>query len=143
MSEDDNQVPSALVAVGTKALAVRSESLIKRGLALAKSLQPGDAAAHDKLGLELYKKGDLDGAIAEYRTAIRFKLDYAQAHYHLGHALRKKGDLDGAIAEYRTVVRLQPEDADAHYFLGSALHDKGDLDGAIAEFRTADRKSVV
>ena len=58
MSDDDNQVPSALVAVGTKALAVRSETLIKRGLALAKSLQPGDAAAHVTLGWALWRKGD-------------------------------------------------------------------------------------
>ena len=50
MSEDDNQVPSALVAVGTKALAVRSAALVKRGLALAKSLRDGDAEAHYNLG---------------------------------------------------------------------------------------------
>jgi hypothetical protein len=70
MSEKDNQVPSALVRVGGRTLAVRSATLVKRGLALAKSLQPGDAAAHDTLGVALGDNGDLDGAIAEFRTAI-------------------------------------------------------------------------
>jgi tetratricopeptide (TPR) repeat protein len=69
MSEHNNQVPGALVAVGTKALAVRSATLVKRGLALAESLQPGDAEAHLNLGNALFKKGDWDGAIAEFRVS--------------------------------------------------------------------------
>jgi tetratricopeptide (TPR) repeat protein len=98
MSEDDNQVPSALVAVATKALTVRSAALIRRGLALAKSLQPGDAAAHYNLGVALSNKGDLDGAIAEWREALRLNPNYGDAHYNLGVALWHKGDWDGAIA---------------------------------------------
>ena len=91
MSENDNQVPSALVPVGTKALAVRSATLVKRGLALAKSLQPGDAAAHVSLGFALHEKGDLDGAIAEYRTALRLRPDLVAAQNNLARTLRRKG----------------------------------------------------
>lgn len=159
MSEDDNQVPTALVAVGTKALAVRSATLVTRGLALAKSLpapklqssaqrfvsrfnqiavsRQGDAAVHYNLGVELKDKGDLDGAIAEYRTAIRLDPDFASAHYNLGVALTHKGDLDGTIAEYRTAIRLYPDDAYAHNNLGATLEEKGDLDGGIREYREA------
>lgn len=109
MSEDDNRVPSALVAVGTKALAVRSETLIKRGLALARSLQPGDVAAHLILGRALDDKGDWDGAIAEYREALRLNPNYDTVHNNLGIALGHKGDTDGAIAEYREALRLNPK----------------------------------
>ena len=59
--------------------------------------------------------GDLDGAIAEYRTALRLRPDYATAHHNLGDALRAKGDLDGAIAEYRTAVHLQPDFAETQH----------------------------
>src|SRR5579859_3133641 len=121
MSEDDNRIPSALVAVGIKALAVRSEALIKRGLALAKSVQFPEALREskpskeqlesaarflDRLGQVRQLSGDADSGIAEYLEAIRLNPDYALAHYNLGLALRKKGDRDGAIAEYRTAIQL-------------------------------------
>ena len=109
MSEDDNQVPSALVAVGTKALAVRSETLIKRGLALAREPPAGRRSGALNLGIALYKKGDLDGAIAEYRAALRLTRMMHEAHCNSALALDDKGDLDGAIAEYREALRLNPE----------------------------------
>src|SRR5579859_5038205 len=97
------------------------------------------ANAHFDRGFALYEKGDHDGAIAEYREAIRLRPDYAEAHYNLGIALSGKGDLDGAIGEYRQAIRLKPEDATAHYNLGTALWGKGDRDGAIGEYRQAIR----
>jgi tetratricopeptide (TPR) repeat protein len=108
MSENDNQVRSALVTVGNKTLAVRSATLVKRGLALAESLQPGDAAAHLNLGNALYSKGDMDGAIAEYRTAIRLQADDAAAHYNLGLALEMKGDRLAALDEIEIARKLDP-----------------------------------
>lgn len=36
-------------------------------------------------------KGDVDGEIAEYRTALRPDPNNVQAHYNLGYALAKKG----------------------------------------------------
>jgi Flp pilus assembly protein TadD len=63
--------------------------------------QPSDAKAHFDRGTALYDKGDLDGAIAEYREAIRLRPDYAEAHVYLGNALDDTGDHDSAIAEYR------------------------------------------
>jgi hypothetical protein len=70
MSEGDNQAASSLVSAGAKALALRSATLVKRGLALASTLQP-DEKDHYKLGVALHHSGDLDGAIAEYREALR------------------------------------------------------------------------
>ena len=99
--------------------------------------QQDDAMKHHNLGSALKEKGDLDGAIAEYRTAISQRQNFPEAHYDLGIALDAKGDLDGAIAEYRTAIVQRPNLPDAHYNLGTALRVKGDLDGAIAEYRTA------
>src|SRR5437868_9789256 len=69
---------------------------------------------HHRRGVGLQAKGDLDGAIAEYRTALRFEPDYAPPHTNLGAALAEKADLDGAIAEFRTVLHLEPDYASAH-----------------------------
>jgi len=127
MSENDNRVPSALVAVGNKALAVQSETLVKRGLALAKSLQfpkalreskpskeqlEDSARFVDRVGQSRQLLGNTDGAIAEYREALRLNPDYALAHYNLGSALCDKGDLREALQEYRTAYELNPQNPD-------------------------------
>lgn len=82
-------------------------------------------------------KGSLDGAIAEYREALRFKPNDPEAHYNLANVLRATGDLDGAITENREAIRLKPEHALAHNNLALALAGEGDLDSAIAEYYVA------
>jgi len=94
---------------------------------------------HYDLGNTLYSKGDVEGAITEYREAIRIRPDLLEAHNNLGAVLLVKGDLDGAIRQYRELVRLGPDFADGHTNLGTALYKKGDLAGAIAEYRQAVR----
>ena len=84
-----------------------------------------EAITHVKQGRDLYREGDLDGAIAEYRTALRLDPNNVKAHYNLGNALWTKGDENGAIAEYRTALRLDPAHINAHNNLGTALHARG------------------
>ncbi len=92
------------------------------------------------MGLALSAKGDRDGAIVEFRTAIRIDPEFAPAHYHLGVALGNKRKLDEAIAECREAIRLDPNDPDAHNNLGTILCDvKRDYDAAIACFKEAIR----
>ena len=81
--------------------------------------------AHNNLGNALRDQGKLDGAVAEYREAIRLKPHYADAHYNLGNALSDQRKLDEAIAEYREAIRLKPGFAEAHNNLGYALPTKG------------------
>src|SRR6266853_3825665 len=59
--------------------------------------QQQDAVTHDSLGNALSAKGDLDGAIAEYRAAISQQPNYPDAHYNFGIVLYLSGDLDGAV----------------------------------------------
>jgi Flp pilus assembly protein TadD len=92
-----------------------------------------------KRGVALDEKGDAEGAIKEFQTAIRLDPNNAEPHYDLAVELAHKGDLSGAIAEYRTAIRLNPNDAAAHNNLGTALTDKDDLNGGVAEYRTAIR----
>ena len=135
MSEDDNQVPSALVAVGTKALAVRSETLVKRGLALAKSLprlESGPCADRPPQGPRKLSPEE-EGEIVEW---VR-KTTPVEPHSHLGVALEHKGDWKERYSGIPRGAALEPEDDEAHYNLGVALGHKGDMDAAIAEYREA------
>lgn len=83
--------------------------------------------------------GDHDGAIAQYREAVRLEPNDAKAHRALGWALGWKGDWDGEIREESQTIRLDPGDAEAHYSLGVAFYKKGDWEGAIQESRQAIR----
>jgi tetratricopeptide (TPR) repeat protein len=92
---------------------------------------------HIQLGHALRAKGDLDGAIAEYREALRLMPGGPGTRTTLGTTLRLKGDIDGAIAEHRAALRTVPGFVLAHVELGIDLLTKADLDGAIAECREA------
>jgi len=84
-------------------------------LCMAADLSKGDeATAHYNRGLELGKKDDLHGAIAEWREAVRLKPDYAEAHNNLGVALKGTGDFKEANTEYREALRLKPLYPEAH-----------------------------
>ncbi len=98
-----------------------------------------NARKHFNKAYTLYEKGDRDGEIEEYRTAISIDPNYFDAYYNLGTALLLKGDLNGAIEEYRTAISLDPNYAKAHNNLGIALKRTDDLSGAIAEYETAIR----
>jgi tetratricopeptide (TPR) repeat protein len=101
------------------------------------AVAPENPAAHSNLGLALHDAGDLAGAMAEFREALRLDSKYAMAHNNLGWALQAKGDRVGAIAEYREAIHLDPKSTIARTNLGRALYDGGDVEGGLAQVRTA------
>ncbi len=78
---------------------------------------PRDFFAHFSLGSVLQTRGDIDGAIAEYRTALAVSPKDATAHNALGTALQDAGQVEGAITEFQAALHQQPDHADAHYNL--------------------------
>src|ERR1700678_755768 len=83
------------------------------------------AAEHLSKGMVLAQSGDINGAIVEYRKALKIDPDFADAHNNLGLALEKNKNLDAAIAEFREALRVAPDDAVVHFNLGIALRAKG------------------
>ena len=78
------------------------------------------AQQHYQNGLELLKKGDLDGSIEAFKKAVSLGPREAEPHYYLGYALGIKGQLADAIVELEKAIRLNPELGEAHYYLGAA-----------------------
>jgi tetratricopeptide (TPR) repeat protein len=95
------------------------------------------AHLHYSQGVGLLSSGDLLGAKAELRQALRLQPDLVQARFSLGTALYLSGDVDSAIDAYRTVIRQQPDLAHAHLHLGTALMVTHDWAGAHSALRTA------
>jgi protein O-GlcNAc transferase len=59
-------------------------------------------------GMAKLQKGDLPGAIAELKDAVRLAPQLARAHYQLGLALRKHGAVAEARAHFATAQQLAP-----------------------------------
>lgn len=72
------------------------------------------------LGNQAYKKGDFDGAIADYETIINSGLESGEVYYNLGNAYFKKGNLGKAIANFERALRLIPRDSDVNFNLRHA-----------------------
>ena len=68
-----------------------------------------DAEHHFELGFALQNIGDLEGAIAEYRAALRLNPNHANAHYNLGVVLQDIGKPTEAAREFRESLRFIPE----------------------------------
>jgi Flp pilus assembly protein TadD len=69
-----------------------------------RAINPKDAEARYALANWLERKGDSDGAIAEYRVALKLRPRSENQHYNFGIRLMKKGDIDAAIAGYKEAL---------------------------------------
>ncbi|HXQ81665.1 MAG TPA: tetratricopeptide repeat protein [Opitutaceae bacterium] len=94
--------------------------------------------AHNNLGLWDEDRGDLEGAVAQYRETLRIKGDIASVHNNLGGILRTMpGGSDEAFAHIQEALRLLPDFAEAHNNLGVWYGDRGDSGNAIAQYGEA------
>ncbi len=105
-----------------------------------------DPDIHAARGAELAARGDLAGAIAEFREAVRLAPDNAPALTNLGTALSRWGRNSrdpAAVAEglehTRAAARLRPDDSRIRANLGVALVQSSRYDEAAEELRAAIR----
>jgi serine/threonine protein kinase/Flp pilus assembly protein TadD len=108
-----------------------------RFLTVAVALRPDSPRVRLHFGVALWRKGQIDDAIATFRKVIARSPALAEAHGMLGAALAAAGRLDEAIAAYRQAVALKPDFAEAYANLGHALWGKHRLDDAVAAYRQA------
>lgn len=95
------------------------------------------AMAHNNLGSALLQKGEMDGAIVQFKDALTVDPDDAAAYYNLGNALLQNGKADEAIAQFQAVVKLDPKNAMAHYNQGNALLQAGQMEAASSQLQQA------
>jgi len=76
-------------------------------------------------GRRCQQEGNLPGAEANYREALRLWPDLAEAHAGLGILLAQQGNPAGAESCFRQAVRLEPGSAQAQSNLGIVLSQQG------------------
>ena len=89
-----------------------------------------DANSKFKLAEELARRGDVQGAIENYRAAIHLKADWADPWRGLGQVLLGHHDYAEAVQALQASIRLGRDDHQAFYWLGRAFMGKGDLPAA-------------
>jgi tetratricopeptide (TPR) repeat protein len=106
-----------------------------RWLQAAVAAHPESTIALNNLGNALDDLGDMDGAIAAYREAIRLDPKTAAGSRHnLGITLVRMRKFEEAIAEFREALRLEPKSVVTLHSWGTALVKKGDREAGIAKY---------
>ena len=95
------------------------------------------AKLHTNRGVELKRKGDIDGAIEDYDIAIGLNPNDLFAFNNRANARRDKGDLDRAIADYAAAIALDRDYAAAFINRGLVHERQKAFDLARADYRAA------
>lgn len=135
-------VTMAAILAGLGVLAWREahdwDSIVREprhGRALAERADYRAALAHGVAGDGLAERGDVDGALREYREALRLEPTTPGIHNNLGALWSRMGRVDEAIAEYRAELALNPASTATRDNLGIELARAGRLDEAVHEFQ--------
>lgn len=79
------------------------------------SVIPTDAKLEYNHGIDCYKLGQYEEAIASFRTAIRLYPDYIDAYYNLGSLLDYLKQTDEALSVFEQIVSRAPKEYEALY----------------------------
>ena len=82
--------------------------------AIAGERNRAEARRHDQQGSSRFAKQELDGALAEFDTALRLDPGLASAYNNRGVVRHQLRDLPGALADFDAALRLNPRFADAY-----------------------------
>ncbi len=77
-----------------------------------------DAVSLNISGDKLYQKGDISGAVNDFKTALQLDPSNVNVHNSLGVCYGISGNFKGAKSEFKETIRLDPEETMALYNLG-------------------------
>jgi tetratricopeptide (TPR) repeat protein len=99
--------------------------------------RPGNADAHNILGVTLQALGKGKEAVAELKRAIKLAPDAASIHANLGEVLRQNGKLDEAAKSLERAVEIDPKNSQALNNLGIIHYERGKFEQAVGFYRRA------
>ncbi|MFQ6672778.1 MAG: tetratricopeptide repeat protein [Candidatus Tectimicrobiota bacterium] len=125
--------------LGTAAAGALLWALAGGGAAVASAQTLDLPAEHNRRALALVDRGDLEGAVVEWREARRVAPENVPVLLNLGIVLTRLGRLEEAEEALQEAVRLDYQNPKAHLHLGRAYLRQGKTPLAEAELATAQR----
>ena len=98
-----------------------------------------DAVSLNISGDKLYDKGDIKGAIEEFKMALLLDPSNVNVHNSLGVCHGVLGDYKKALKEFKSAISIDPDDIMALHNAGLACTLAGNNDKALEYFLQADR----
>jgi tetratricopeptide (TPR) repeat protein len=101
---------------------------------------PHSALMHQVMAHELAKQGQMEGAIRNYREALKIDPKLAGLHFELAEALNASDTQAGkaeAKTEYEAALSLNPADEKSECRLGAIDYRDGDVHGSFSHFSRA------
>lgn len=103
---------------------------------------PNSALMHQVIAHELAKQGDTEGAIGNYREALKIDPNAPGLHFELGEMLKlnsasTKGQEEAAENEYKAALSVNRFDEKAECRLGELASRQGDLPQSYAHYSRA------
>ena len=117
----------------------------------AQSLLENSSNLSDKQRIELHimkgniqddVRGNFDGAIKEYKRALKIDSEDWTIWYNLGVCYGRKGEADLAISIYKKVIKLNPESGATYYNRAVQYFTKNEFDLACKDFRAAQKLGI-
>ena len=99
--------------------------------------RPGNADAHNILGVSLAALGRSEDAVTELQRAIKLNPEAPSYHANLGEILRQAGRLDEAVSALETAIELDGNNAQALNNLGIIQYEKRNFKKAVDYYQRA------
>jgi tetratricopeptide (TPR) repeat protein len=114
----------------------------KKALDHAAFFGPKSCVAFDSVSLNIsgdkyYQNGDIDGAMEEFRLALKLDKNNVNVHNSLGVCYGIKDQLDDALESFQTAINLDPRDIMPIYNAGYVHLLKQEYDDALGYFLNA------
>jgi Flp pilus assembly protein TadD len=98
------------------------------------SATPTTAPQFYAAGYSASQANRFDEAIADFRSAISLKADYAEAYNMLGYCLRKSGNATEAFTDYEKALSLKPNFPEAREYYGETFLAVDNLKDALRQY---------
>jgi len=99
------------------------------------------AEAHNNLGGELLRQGQIDEAFEHFSAALNIDPDIAEAHNNMGIIMIQKGKIDVAVFHFREAVRINPDFSLADNNLKKALAMQNNMGDKFARIQVEIKKN--
>jgi tetratricopeptide (TPR) repeat protein len=130
--------PDLHLFLGISRLRLRNPDAAVTAIERAIDLNPDHIEARTLLGwIELEIRGNIDGAIQQYRQVVELKPESPQAHVNLGVAYKHKGALDEALASYNRALAQRADYVEALSNRGWVLVEQEKWQEARRDFEQA------